>query len=86
MNNIIYISSQDTYYLNCPNCSALCQINRTDIKCGIFRHGIYKTNSKFINPHAKKEECDKLLKDNLIYGCGKPFRFDGSNVEKCDYI
>ena len=29
---------------------------------------------KQIDPHLKKEECDRLKSKNLIYGCGKPFQ------------
>jgi hypothetical protein len=44
-----------------------------------------------MNPHSSKEECDKMKNDDVIYGCGKPFRVfqDESHamkVEKCDYI
>lgn len=39
-----------------------------------------------INPHASKEECERLVREGLIYGCGGAFRFDGKTVEKCDYI
>ena len=27
-----------------------------------------------IDPHACKEICDNLVKNNEIYGCGKPFK------------
>ncbi len=86
MNNIIYISSQDTYYFPCPHCEVMCEVNKKDIRCTIFRHAVYKKNSTFVNPHASKEECDKWIKEDLIYGCGKPFKFDGEKVEVCDYI
>jgi hypothetical protein len=43
-----------------------------------------------MNPHAPYEECNKLFENNLIYGCGKPFRIEVSdNIMKvfiCDYI
>ena len=49
-----------------------------------------------IDPHACKEVCDNLVKNNEIYGCGKPFKLfwnknPTNNVvdfyaEKCDYI
>ena len=58
--------------------------------------GIYKNNFSQINPHMKKELCEQLIKNNLIYGCGKPFKLtikrDNSNnsikyiLEKCEYI
>ena len=46
---------------------------------------------KQINPHTNKQKCDKLIKENLIYGCVKPFKITKSNddklkIEICDYI
>ena len=38
----------------------------------------------------KKEECDRLAREGLIYGCGKPFciKVEGNRykIGKCDYI
>jgi hypothetical protein len=60
-----------------------------------------KKNHKQINPHMPKVECDQLVKDDVIFGCGKPFELipltelkqnenpsiDASyNVVKCEYI
>lgn len=39
-----------------------------------------------ISPHAPKAECDRLVAAGLIYGCGKPFRFDGTTATVCDYV
>ena len=47
-----------------------------------------------MDPHTTKEICDELSNNNLIYGCGKPFRIiidlTGETtqyiVEICDYI
>lgn len=79
-------------YINikCPHCDSYILIYKNEINCGIFRHGIYKNTGMQINPHAEKTECDNLYNNNLIYGCGKPFRINKSNdihnVEICDYI
>jgi hypothetical protein len=35
-------------------------------------------------PHAPKAECDRAAEEGLIYGCGKPFCFDGVAVVICD--
>ena len=56
-----------------------------DIKCAIFRHGVIKKTMKQINPMLKKV-CDYLAKNNLIYGCGKPFRLQNGIAIKCDYV
>ena len=68
----------------CPNCGAYAVID--EINCTIFRHAVYKTNLQPINPHATKEECEKLLANDEIYGCAKPFKYDGKTIEICDYI
>ena len=72
----------------CPHCGDLVVIERKDINCRIFRHGVHKKTGKCMNPHASKEECERLHKQGLIYGCGKPFRLtegDDQAVE-CDYV
>ena len=74
--------------LTCPHCKDYIIIRK--INCGIFRHGMLKKNGKQINPHANKELCDYYVRENKIYGCGKPFRImnvDGKfDTEICDYI
>ena len=74
--------------INCPNCSEIIIIEK--INCGIFRHGTLIKTGKQINPHTIKKECDRLVKKNLIYGCGKPFKIliedDKIEVTICDYI
>lgn len=74
--------------INCPHCNNLILIE--ELNCKIFRHGVIKETSKQINPHASKLECDYYIINNLIYGCGKPFKIiDNKNnyiVEICDYI
>ncbi len=74
----------------CPHCQNNILIMKNEINCAIFRHGSYKKNLKQMNPHEKKEECDRLAQENLIYGCGKPFRLiKEENIYKaivCDYI
>lgn len=76
-------------YVECPHCKEYIFILLKELNCKIFRHGVYKNNFKQIDPHMKKEECDKLKEKDLIYGCGKPFEvcFNGFwCAENCDYI
>ena len=78
----------------CPHCSTT--IDPTDLNCKIYRCGVYKissnNNESNINPHLSKIECDKLVENDLIWGCSKPFRIIGVKdeffyeVEICDYI
>ena len=75
--------------INCPNCDTYLCI--TELNCCIFRCGIYKKTNEQINPHLSEEKCNILIKNDLIYGCGKPFQIivqDDENwiVQKCDYI
>lgn len=76
--------------LECPHCNGSIVI--TKVNCGIFRHGVIKKTNKPIHPHLSKPCCEKLILDNLIYGCGKPFRIVKNDtnttftVSKCDYI
>ena len=73
--------------LTCPHCKDYIIIRK--INCGIFRHGVLK-NGKQIDPHAPKYMCDYYVRENKIYGCGKPFRIICINnkyeTEVCDYI
>ena len=74
--------------MRCPHCNVLVVINRNDVNCRIFRHGTLKVTMQQINPHLPKVECDRLVSDGEIYGCGKPFRLteDTNQAVKCDYI
>jgi len=72
--------------INCPHCNI--SIELTEIRCGIFRCGIFKKDFTQIPPHSTEEECDNYNKENLIYGCGKPFQiiFPNFIIQKCNYI
>ena len=64
---------------------------KAEFNCKIYRHGIYKNTLEQIDPHMKKEECDRLARIGLIYGCGKPFKIEvleenNYKISKCDYI
>lgn len=81
----------DFYFFKCPHCQEEIIVHKNEVNCKIFRHGVYKSTKKQIDPHMKKEECDRLYNFGEIYGCGKPFRFvfspDGFHyVIICDYI
>lgn len=66
------MSSIQNKIFTCPHCEMIITVDK--LKCGIFRHGIMKKNGKSINPHTSQIDCEKLLRKNLIYGCGKPFQ------------
>lgn len=79
--------SQDIVVI-CPHCKEPVLIEQ--LNCKIFRHGILKTNNIQIEPHSTKDLCDYFIKNNLIYGCGKPFQIIQNGNEfiaiVCDYI
>jgi hypothetical protein len=58
--------------VTCPHCLELVLI--AELNCHIFRHGTFIANGQQVNPHATKEVCDYFVTNDMIYGCGKPFR------------
>jgi hypothetical protein len=76
------------FEVECPHCKEIIIIEQ--INCGIFRHGVFKNNLSQINPHLPKVDCDALKIQDLIYGCGKPFKLEQKDNKwiaiECDYI
>lgn len=75
----------------CPHCEEYVIIKENEINCAIFRHAVLKSNLQQISPHATKEQCDDFLKNDLVYGCCKPFKLVKNNKNEyvaiiCDYI
>ena len=71
--------------IECPYCKIMIEI--LELRCKIFRCGIMKNIFNQIDPHLSEIKCNELIKNNLIYGCSKPFLINEINVvEKCDYI
>ena len=94
-NNDIKLDLVDDYVIvECPHCFMKIIVLLKDFNCKIFRHGVYKKSGKQIDPHMKKDMCDKLFNQNKIYGCGKPYKLvviKSNNetiyfTEICDYI
>lgn len=74
-------------FVTCPHCDCGVLIPIKETNCRIFRHGVFKITNVQINPHLPKIECDRLANENLIIGCGKPFRLTENNIAIiCDYI
>jgi len=84
------MSQEENFVVECPHCKLFVFIEK--LNCGIFRHGIITRTGEQIEPHAKKEKCDELIKNQEIVGCGKPFQVikkDGDGeftAIVCDYI
>jgi hypothetical protein len=88
---IVHSSRDRAFVFECPHCNNFVQVGEREVNCQIFRHGVLKTTWTQLNPHTSKPECDRLAAENLIYGCGKPFRMFAvagkwTYAEECDYI
>ena len=80
------MSSDDYIIINCPHCEDSLIIYKKELRCRVFRHGVYINNNKPINPHMPKNKCELLVKEKKIFGCGKPFRINKDKAEICGYI
>ena len=80
----------DYVIISCPHCEVPIMVLKKEFNCKIFRHGVYKKTYEQIDPHLPKVECDRLVKLDLIIGCGKPFKLVIKNneytTESCGYI
>jgi len=74
------------FVFECPHCAGTVTVEAKQLNCKIFRHAIFKADGKQVPPHASRANCEMWVEKNLVWGCGKPFRFDGKNATKCDYI
>ena len=88
MEGIKYDTDTNCYYFQCPHqdCKLIIAVKKDMINCKIFRHGVFKDSLKQLDPHASQKICTQVKKDDLIYGCGKPFYFDGQHVSFCGFI
>lgn len=80
------------YYIkDCPHCHEPILLYQHEINCKIYRHAVLKKTLKQIDPHSSKEQCDYYINNDLIYGCGKPFKIeftedDDITLMICEYI
>ena len=69
----------------CPHCQLFVWIEQ--VNCRIFRHAVYKNTGEPIPPHSAESECLRLVTEDKVWGCAKPFRLNSNNEpEICDYI
>ena len=69
--------------MRCPWCDICIVIEA--VNCGRFVCGVLRETGHQVNPHAPKQHCEQLVRDGLIWGCGKPFKFVGGVLKKCEY-
>jgi hypothetical protein len=81
---ILYDKNSQSYSFMCPHCNILLQVMKNQINCKIFRHAIYKSNYNQIPPHSTQQTCEELFNSGKVYGCAKPFLFDGKTVTATD--
>ena len=75
------------YEFKCHSCNINIIIEHDQLNCRIFRCGIIKSSGEPIPPHSSKLVCDELRDNNLIIGCGLPFKInDDMQLVSCDYI
>jgi hypothetical protein len=74
------------FFVECPHCQGLVQV--LAIKCGIFRHGVFKSTGRQLKPHETKERCESFVARGVVEGCGKPFMISKTDrsVSVCDYL
>ena len=79
----------DILTFSCPHCEQEIVVLIKELFCKIFRHAIFKHNFKQIDPHLPKDECDKLVQNDMVFGCAKPFEIVVEDnkyfVQICDY-
>lgn len=92
--SLTYIAEDNAYLFNCPHCLGSIVVQCQEVNCQIFRHAVLKDAGVQVNPHSCQQELEALKNNNLLYGCGGPFRLIKSpahsshwtHAEACDYI
>ena len=72
----------DYFNIECPYCEGFIQINKKDLNCRVFRHGVHTITKTGIDPHLSEVNVDILIQKNLLLGCGRQFIFDGKTLVK----
>ena len=82
---IQYIDEDKCYFFKCPHCELAIQVDKNQVNCHIFVHGQIKSTGEQVNPHSSLEQCEYLIKNDLIHGCGKPFKFFRDDEDEISY-
>lgn len=81
---------RDDIVVKCPHCGGVVVVAPKDIRCAIFRHGIFKRTGEPVPPHSTKVDCERFVERDEIWGCGGPFRLVKEGkvwcAVVCDYI
>ena len=65
--------SDEYNIISCPHCNDSVLIYNNELNCRIFRHAVYKQTGEQVYPHLDQQSCENLSKNDLVYGCCKPF-------------
>lgn len=74
-NNPLYIC------VLCPTCWGVVFVAKHELNCAVFRHGIMLATGEPIPPHATQIECEELIKQKAVLGCGQPFKIEAYQDE-----
>ena len=85
---VTLVPEESVYVFSCPHCLGTVVVHVNEVNCQIFRHAVMKATGEQVNPHAPKAFLDQLVAQDLIHGCGMPFRIIDNNthVVACEYI
>jgi hypothetical protein len=70
----------------CPHCLDFFVIAENELNCRIVRHAVWKDTLEPIPPHSTQEECERVVRENLVFGCAKPVQINGTTPLPCGYI
>jgi hypothetical protein len=78
------------YRFECPWCFGGVEVQKDDVRCGVFRHGQY-VQGGLVDPHCPESTMKQLLANKLIIGCGQPFKLletrqGGKKPVRCSWI
>ena len=60
----------------CPWCQEHFVVAEQDIRCGIFRHAVFKQNHEPIPPHSSKDMVAEWQHKQELWGCGQPLAWN----------
>ena len=87
-------NDDETVIVECPYCLLKIIVSKKDANNRFFRHGVFKDTGIQIDQNMNKDKCLELVKNNKIFGYGKPYKlnhikFNNEEIyftEKCDYL
>jgi hypothetical protein len=59
-------------FVICPHCGGGVVVE--ELNCAIFRHAAFRSNGEQIPPHSTQQSIETWRMNNLIMGCGGPFK------------